>query len=169
MNKPKPNIHGSILGLVSFELDFFKDARGQNFEIFNYRSPHAIYNFKLDSCSRSTFGVLRGFHGDNGNYKLIQCLYGEIQLYLIDMREKSTTYGNVKEFILNARTPKQVLIPAGVVNAHLCLSADCVFYYKWSDGYVDPKDQLHVKWNDERFRDRVKWRIANPLLSDRDK
>ena len=169
MQKPKVNIHGSIIGLLSFELDAFRDKRGQNFEIFDYRSPHALYNFKLDSCSRSTYGVLRGFHGDNQNYKLIQCLHGEIQLCLIDQRPKTSTYGNVKEFILNAERPTQVLIPAGVVNAHLCLSADCIFYYKWSDGYVEPKDQLHVKWNDERFKDKVKWRITDPLLSDRDK
>jgi dTDP-4-dehydrorhamnose 3,5-epimerase len=171
MEKPKPTISSEIAGLVLYELDYFQDHRGKNFEIYNSEvSQHDIhFPFRLDSCSVSTKNVLRGFHGDSCNWKLVQCLFGKIQLYVIDMWKGSPTYGNVKEFILSAEKPQQVLISPQIVNAHLCLSDHCVFYYKWSDGYVPVSKQIHVKWNDPRFRDKIKWQTENPILSDRDK
>jgi dTDP-4-dehydrorhamnose 3,5-epimerase len=167
MKFPKVTWHPEIESVITYELDSFEDHRGLNFEIYDPKNPHCLIPFNLDSCSVSKAGVLRGFHGDSINWKLIQCLYGSIQLYLIDTRRESSTYRSVKQFILNSSIPKQVLIPAGVVNAHLCLTDQCVFYYKWSDGYVPPSKQIHVKWNDPRFK--LDWMIKKPTLSDRDK
>lgn len=169
MKSPKLIKHDKeIFGLVSYKLDAYKDNRGLNFEIYDnvYNNNKIDYNFALESCSVSTKGVLRGAHGDLVNSKLIQCLFGEIQLWLIDIRPASKTFNKTKEFILNYKEPTQILIPPGVVNAHLCLSDYCVFYYKWSAGYIPIKDQLHVKWNDTRFN--LSWKIKNPILSRRD-
>lgn len=171
MEKPKCINHNKeILGLMEFKLDSFRDHRGQNFEIFNVEDSEIMeLPFRLDSCSVSKKNVLRGFHGDFCNWKLIQCLFGRIQFFVIDMREGSETFMNVKEFILDAKEPTQILVPSRVVNAHLCLSDECVFYYKWTDGYVPVSKQIHVKWNDSRFRDKIKWQTDTPILSDRDK
>jgi dTDP-4-dehydrorhamnose 3,5-epimerase len=156
-------------GLYEIKLDTFSDNRGKNFEIYSPDYPFGNLSFNLDSCSMSKFGVLRGFHGDFKNWKLIQCLFGTIQLYIIDLKPDSWSYKEVKEFILSAEEPTQILIPPQVVNAHLCLSADCVFYYKWSEGYAPISEQIHLKWNDPEFKDKVKWKIENPIISDRDK
>jgi dTDP-4-dehydrorhamnose 3,5-epimerase len=166
MNPPKFTYHPEISGLKSYELDYHSDDRGLNFEILN---DAANSGFSLDSCSMSKKGVLRGFHGDFLNYKLIQCLAGEIQFIVIDVNKASDTYLNVKEFILNAEKPTQILVPPQVVNAHLCLSEKCTFFYKWTYGYVPINNQIHVKWNDERFKDKFTWLLRNPILSERDK
>jgi len=167
MEKVKINYHDHrILGLRAYFPDKFEDFRGLNFEIYK---PNDYPSFKLDSCSMSKRKVLRGFHGDTVNDKLIQCLHGKIQFYVIDMRETSPTYLNVQLWWLDSRFPTQILVPAGVVNAHLCLSEECTFFYKWSEGYVPINQQIHVKWNDPRFKDKVNWIYKNPILSDRDK
>lgn len=155
-----------IQGLKAFFPSRFEDHRGSNFEIHN---PKDYPEFKLDSCSMSKKGVLRGFHGDFVNDKLIQCLHGNIQFYVIDMRENSKTYMNFQLWYLDSNIPTQILVPAGVVNAHLCYSEECTFFYKWSHGYVPIDKQIHVKWNDPRFKGKIYWNIKNPILSDRDK
>jgi dTDP-4-dehydrorhamnose 3,5-epimerase len=167
MNPPKIVRHPDILGLKTYEIDAFKDHRGCNFEIYN-QTPSERAHFSLDSCSMSSKDVLRGFHGDTLNYKLIQCLSGRIQFFVIDLHSWSKTYLNVKEFILDAENPVQVLVPPHVVNAHLCLSDKCTFYYKWSHGYVPIEKQIHVKWNDPRFKNKVNWMTEKPILSERD-
>jgi len=53
------------------------------------------------------------------------------------------------------------------VNAHLCLSDKCVFYYKWSEEYVGPENQVTIAWDDPEID--VDWAIENPILSERDK
>lgn len=169
MNSPKITSHPEISGLKSIELDSYKDNRGLNFEIcdsFFYKEKLGI-EFVLDSCSFSKYGVIRGMHGDSDNFKLIQCLEGKIQLWLIDYDENSPTFLNTKEFILNSENLIQVLIPTKVLNGHAVLSEKCVFYYKWSNGYIGVNKQLHLKWDDPRFK--LNWLCKNPILSERDK
>lgn len=169
MNKPIYTSYSHFIKDVGiFEFDAFTDQRGLNFEIYSLETHRVIdFPFYLDSCSVSKKGVLRGMHGDSLNWKLIQCLFGEIQLCLIDMREGYSTFGKTMTIILNAEKPTQVLVPAGVVNGHLCLSDNCVFFYKWSNSYVSIEKQIHVKWNDPRFK--LPWLITNPITSERDK
>jgi dTDP-4-dehydrorhamnose 3,5-epimerase len=154
----------SIKGVYSYHPTKFEDARGINFEIYQ-QNDYPV--FKLDSCSMSKKRVLRGFHGDMKNWKLIQCLSGKIKFVLIDMREDSGTFLKVKMWYLDSKNPTQILVPPGVVNAHLCLSDECTFFYKWSEGYVPIDQQIHVKWNDPKHN--IPWGIKNPILSDRDK
>ena len=62
----------------------------------------------------------------------------------------------------------QVLVPPKFLNAHLCISKQCIFHYKlsYSGNYNDLDQQYSVKWNDPRLR--IKWPIKNPILSKRD-
>lgn len=162
-----------IQGVLKIKVDKFFDHRGSNWEGFNkseYEKAHPFFrdvDFKIDSFSYSHFNVLRGFHGDNLNHKLIQVLYGAIQFVVIDMRPSSATYFNVLDMNLDALSGEQILVPAGCVNAHLCLSDSCVFAYKLSNSYALIKDQIHIKWYDKRFN--IDWKSKHPILSDRDR
>lgn len=162
------NYTSEIMGLHAYKLDIFRDERGGNYELYN-KAGYYENNFALDSTSFSKKNVLRGFHGDFINDKLIQCLSGSIQFYVIDTRIQSPTYNHVKEFILSDSEPIQVLVPQGVVNAHLALTDNVIFWYKWSHGYVPIDQQIHIKWNDPKFKDKVNWMTQNPILSNRDK
>ena len=60
-----------------------------------------------------------------------------------------------------------VLVPAGCLNGHLCLSDKCIFFYKWSEKYKQPDDQITVLWNDPELN--ISWPTDTPVLSERDR
>ena len=163
-----------IQDLLVISSDIYYDFRGENCELFNKKDYKKILDdnniheidFVVDSFSFSKKDVLRGFHGDTKTWKLIECLQGEIYFVVLDLRNKSKTYGNHEIFHLNDKNRLQVLVPAGCVNAHLCISNTCIFHYKLSELYTKQEDQMNVKWNDPRHE--IYWPISNPILSERD-
>jgi len=155
----------NIKDLLHIKLDTFEDSRG---EIWTTHSKeHTDLNFVADKVTISNFSVLRGFHGDPHTAKSIACLAGRFQLSIVDLRRDSETYGNAETYVISDKNPSVVIVPAGCVNAHLCLSEKCVFYYKWSEEYRGPEHQVTVAWNDPKIN--VYWPIKNPILSERDK
>ena len=109
-----------IDGLKSITLDTFKDYRGEIWTV--YSNEYTDLKFVADKITISRFGVLRGFHGDPHTAKLITCLSGQFQLAIVDTRKDSKTYGNVETYLVSDNEPMVVIVPAGCVNAHLCLS-----------------------------------------------
>lgn len=172
------NLYSSkINDLFILKPEVFYDFRGENFEGFQDEFYQKTFSesllreeespkFIIDSYSKSSKNVLRGFHGDNKTWKLIQCLAGSIYFVVIDARKDSPTVGSYQAFNLNDKERVQVLVPKGCVNAHLCLSDECLFQYKLTSEYVSQIDQIHVKWNDPQYN--VFWPILNPILSERD-
>jgi|TARA_R110001583_G_scaffold40442_1_gene129156 dTDP-4-dehydrorhamnose 3,5-epimerase len=154
-----------IDGLKSITLDTFKDYRGEIWTV--YSDEYTDLKFVADKITISRFGVLRGFHGDPYTAKLITCLSGQFQLAIVDTRKDSKTYGNVETYLVSDNEPMVVVVPAGCVNAHLCLSDKCVFYYKWSEHYKGPEEQVTISWDDPDID--VDWAIKSPILSERDK
>ena len=154
-----------IKDLLSIKLDTFQDYRGEIWTV--YSEEYTDLKFVADKITISRFGVLRGLHGDPHTAKLIACLSGQIQLAILDLRKDSETYGNVETFLISDYDPTIVIVPAGCVNAHLCLSDKCVFYYKWSEHYKGPDEQVTIAWDDPELD--IDWVIDNPILSERDK
>lgn len=154
-----------IDGVSKIDLDTFRDNRGEIWTL--YSKEYCDYEFVADKITISRFGVLRGFHGDPHTAKLISCLSGQFQLAIVDTRKASPTYGNTEEYLISDNEPSVVVVPAGCVNAHLCLSDKCVFYYKWSKEYNGPDSQVTISWDDPDID--VSWAIENPILSERDK
>jgi dTDP-4-dehydrorhamnose 3,5-epimerase len=166
MNPVEKIVNSSLIeGSCKIILDIHKDNRGEIWT--TYEEDYCDYSFVSDKVTISTKGVLRGFHGDADTAKLITCLSGKIQLALLDLRKNSKTYGNVEVHIIDEENPALVLVPPGVVNAHLCLSDRCVFHYKWSKKYAGPDKQITISWDDPDVN--VDWLIKKPILSKRDK
>ena len=80
-------------------------------------------------------------------WKLVTCLYGEVNLSLINYKKKSNDFLKEKSFILSRENKVSVLIPPYFLNAYLCLSKDCIFHYKLSyEGqYLDVNNQIFYK------------------------
>jgi dTDP-4-dehydrorhamnose 3,5-epimerase len=167
-----------IKDLFIIQPECFSDYRGENFEGYNENLYNKIFcsseswtkgnnKFIVDSFSKSRKNVLRGFHGDVFTWKLIECLKGSIYFAVIDLRKDSETFGVHQTFTLTEHNKHQILVPNGCVNAHFCLTEECLFHYKFTHEYVSQKDQIHVKWNDPKYN--VFWPIADPILSCRDK
>jgi len=151
--------------LEIIKLDTYRDFRGEIWTV--YSKEHTDVKFVADKITISSFGVLRGFHGDANTAKYVTCLGGQMQFAVADARLGSKTYGNCESFYISDNDPTVVYVPAGCVNAHLALSDRCVFYYKWSEEYTGPDNQVTVSWDDPSLK--VGWAVENPILSDRDK
>lgn len=152
--------------------DIFYDFRGEYVETFSARAYEFFdragerIEFVEDDISMSRQYALRGLHGDAKTWKLIQCLYGEFYYVVVDMRADSPTYLHWESVILNDRNRRQVLVPAGCANGHLCLSEKCLFSYKQSQYYDGARQQFTIRWDDPKLD--IYWPIRNPILSQRD-
>ena len=155
-----------ISGVYYRDPEIFYDHRGEYVNIFNgYYFATLGFAMKEDDVSLSHKNVLRGLHGDNRTAKLIQCLYGEIILAVVDMRDEKYSW---EIFHLNDRNRRQVLVPAGCVNGHYILSDKAIFAYKQSEYYKGAENQMTVRWNDPEVG--IDWGVPNmdPILSIRD-
>jgi dTDP-4-dehydrorhamnose 3,5-epimerase len=150
----------------------FHDSRGEYLETFSaekYKFQDWMGNpvlFVEDDISVSRKGVLRGLHGDDKTWKLIQCLWGEIFVAVADMRKESPTFLHTETFSVSDQNRIQLLIPAGCANGHLCLSEKCIFSYKQSQYYSGSENQFTVRWDDPKLN--LRWPVENPILSARD-
>ena len=108
----------------------FKDERGQLWTSWKKSSFNKV-KFNHDKFSLSKKNTLRGFHCDFKSWKMVTSTYGKFILVAIDMRKKSRNYLKHKKWTLDHTKPKSILIPPYYANAHLCLSKECVFHYKW--------------------------------------
>ena len=124
--------------------------------------------FTHDKFSASKHNVLRGIHGDNKSWKLVTCVYGEIQQVVVDMREKSPTYKQWQDFIISEDNQQLILIPPNMGNAYYVSSESAVYHYKlaYNGDYIDANDQFSLSWNDESIG--IKWLTNEPILSNRD-
>ena len=147
---------------------FFKDKRGLLWSSWK-KNYFKSKKFNHDKFSISKKNTLRGLHCDFKSWKLVSCIYGKVLFVVVDMRKKSKTYLKYKRFNLDYKKPILILVPPYFANAHLCLSRECVFHYKWSykGKYFDVDKQKSYLWNDPKIN--IKWPIKNPILSKRDK
>jgi dTDP-4-dehydrorhamnose 3,5-epimerase len=148
--------------------DMFEDERGQLFTLWQ-KSDTPLLSFNHDKVAVSKENVLRGLHTDK-SWKLITCLYGKIQLVVVNFDKNSNQYLDYMDIVLDSSSELKtsILVPPGYLNGHLVLSDQAIFHYKWDyDGkYPDVKDQISVNWADPKIN--IDWHIKNPTLSKRD-
>lgn len=161
-----------IDGLHLIKPAVFYDFRGEYVETFSTQTHRFLDRtgapvvFVEDDISVSKKDVLRGLHGDEKTWKLIQCLLGDIYVVVVDMRRDSPTYRNWESFSVNEKNRHQILIPAGCANGHLCLTERCIFSYKQSQLYSGMENQFTVRWDDPSLG--LWWPVRHPLVSQRD-
>jgi dTDP-4-dehydrorhamnose 3,5-epimerase len=147
----------------------FKDFRGEYIETYNkdFMIENKIdIEFLQDDISVSKKNVLRGIHGNKTTWKLVSCLYGSFQLIVVNNDKDSKQYKKWESFELSSENKLQILVPPKFGNGHLVTSEKTIFHYKQNTQY-DRNSQFTIKWNDPEFK--FKWKINDPILSDRDK
>ena len=137
----------------------YYDKRGYIGSLF--RNKETDIKFVEDRISKSKLGAIRGFHGDDKTWKYCCCLVGGFKLVIFDLNSKITL-----DFFLSEEDDKCVLIPPNCLNAHQCLTSECILYYKWSE-YYDLDSQWSVHYNDDTIN--PKWENIPHIVSDRDK
>lgn len=141
----------------TFPIESYKDHRGEINSL--WKENRYTCRFLEDRISYSKCGVLRGFHCDGWNSKLFICLQGSIYLVVVDKN------GIWDSTFLSSNRKVAVLVPPSMFNATLCLSSECIMFYKWSHEYLPPEQQYTLKYNDPTIN--VDWPIT-PILSERD-
>lgn len=161
-----------ISGVYILTPSVFEDARGNTWTSFLKDEVERLLpsnlHFKHDKFSTSKYNVLRGIHGDTKTWKLVACVFGEVQQVVIDLRENSPTYRQWQSFILNQSNQQLILIPPNMGNAYCVNSVEAVSYYKFAykGDYADENEQFTVSWDDDSIG--IEWLSNNPILSNRD-
>ena len=163
-----------IKGLAIIEPKIFYDSRGYFFESYNqnlFIKKLGDFKFVQDNESKSSKGVLRGFHFQKPPFeqaKLIRCIEGEVLDIALDLRKNSLTYGKYEKVILSGDNKKQFLVPRGFAHAFLVLSETAIISYKVDNVYA-PQSDSGIIWNDPSLL--IDWGIEESklIISERDK
>jgi dTDP-4-dehydrorhamnose 3,5-epimerase len=154
------------------DTDFFRDDRGFFIEVYHkerYAEHGITHEFVQDNHSRSSKGVLRGFHYQDMTApmgKLVRCTVGAILDVAVDLRVSSSTFGKWVAVELTAENMRQVYVPVGFGHAFLTLSDSAEVHYKCTGLYA-PASEGTVAWDDASIG--VQWPVREPVLSNRDK
>ena len=156
------------------EPKIFEDKRGYFFESYNAElfNSHAgaNINFVQDNESFSIQGVLRGLHfqkGDHAQAKLVRVIQGKILDVVVDIREKSETYGQHTSVILSAANKRQLFVPRGFAHGFVVLSKEAIFSYK-CDNYYNKPAESGIRFNDPKLN--IDWVLPMDelIVSDKD-
>ena len=121
----------------------FADSRGYFSETFNAQKFNEAIgyevNFVQDNESKSTKGVLRGFHYQLPPYtqaKLVRMIEGSVLDVAVDIRKSSATFGQYVAVVLTKENRHQLFIPHGFAHGFVVLSDSATFAYKADNGKV---------------------------------
>lgn len=162
-------------GCFVIKPNVFKDQRGYFFESFNTALFKKLTNisvdFVQDNQSKSSKGVLRGLHfqeGKNAQAKLVRAIKGSILDVCVDIRKDSNTFGQYFSIILDDKENKQLYIPRGFAHGFLVLEDDTIFSYKCDNFYHKPSES-GIIYNDKDLK--IEWGFSENqlLLSEKDK
>lgn len=148
-----------IEGLFIIEPTVHSDERGHFFEAYNsndMKEAGIDRHFVQINQNLSYKGALRGLHfqKEYPQCKLARVLRGNVFDVVVDLREKSNTFGQWYGIELSEENKRQILIPEGFAHGMLTLSDTAVFCYQCTDFY-HPGDEGGIAWNDPRIG--VKW------------
>lgn len=152
----------------------FKDKRGYFFESFNQEQFEKVVgtaiNFVQDNQSKSSKGVLRGLHYQQGKHaqaKLVRVLEGEVLDVAVDLRKDSPTYKNVFTTVLSLENNKQLFIPRGCAHGFLTLSESATFFYK-CDNFYNKESEAGLRYDDPAFS--IDWQMKESelIISEKD-
>jgi dTDP-4-dehydrorhamnose 3,5-epimerase len=153
-------IETEIKGLWIIEPKVIKDDRGYFIESYKkeeFDKQIGKIDFIQDNESKSSFGVLRGLHyqeGETAQAKLVRVVEGKVIDVAIDLRKNCPTFGQYKMVELSAENKRQFFIPRGFAHGFLVMSETVIFSYKVDNSYspstektincLDP--DLNIPW-----------------------
>jgi dTDP-4-dehydrorhamnose 3,5-epimerase len=163
----------TLPGVWLVELELREDPRGFLARTYCEQEfgAHSL-NTRWPQCNLTLTrerGMIRGMHfqaDPKPEIKLIRCAAGAIFDVLVDVRRDSPTFGRWEGFELSAVNRRQLYVPAGLAHGFQCLTDNCEVFYLMSEFYV-PALARGLRWNDPAVN--IRWPIANPQLSERDR
>lgn len=160
----------NIEGVVVLKPDKYKDERGFFAEIYNEKKylPEVINKQSVQvNYSHSKKNVLRGLHFQvqKPQAKIVQVLNGKIFDVGVDLRKKSTTFGQYFSIEMCDEDFTQIYFPPGIAHGFCVMSESADVMYHCTDFY-DSNDENGIIWNDPDLK--IKWPVAHPIISEKD-
>ena len=160
-------------GLIVCEPKVWGDERGYFYEAYNekiFQEGGIETKFVQDNQAFSSYGILRGLHYQVAPYtqaKLVRVLQGEVLDIVVDIREKSSTYGQHFAIMLSAANKRQLFIPRGFAHGYVVLSETAEFFYK-CDNFYSKESEGGLRYNDPQLN--IDWQIGfeDIIVADRD-
>jgi dTDP-4-dehydrorhamnose 3,5-epimerase len=160
-----------ISGLILFLPNIFKDDRGYFFESYNYETCKKLGIadvFVQDNQSCSKKNVIRGLHFQVPPFaqaKLVRVITGAVLDIVVDVRKKSSTYGQHFSVVLSEENQRQLYIPVGFAHGFAALEENTIFAYKCSNIYHKDSENC-IFFNDKDLN--IQWNIENPIVTHKD-
>ena len=163
-----------LKGCFIIEPTIFTDERGYFFESFNKNKFNDLINqevnFVQDNESFSSKGVLRGLHFQTGKYaqaKLVRVIKGSVLDVAVDIRKKSSTFGQYVTVELTEDNKKQLFVPRGFAHGFIVLSDTTIFTYK-CDNFYNKESEGGIIYNDPILK--IDWKLPSEqfIISDKD-
>lgn len=161
-------IETNIEGLFVIELNLFHDNRGFFMERYNkdtFKQLGLNIDFIQDNQSKSFGKVVRGLHAQPGQGKLVGAIKGSILDVAVDIRPKSSTFGQYFSIELSEDNNKLLWIPDGFLHGFQVISDEASVLYKVTSLF-NPDTQFGVIWNDPEIG--IKWPHLDAIISSRD-
>lgn len=142
-----------IEGVYIIEPRVFTDPRGYFVEAWKkaeFEEHIGKVDFIQDNESKSSRGVLRGLHYQQGEWsqaKLVRVIKGRVLDVAVDIRRSSPTFGRHVAVELSEDNKRQLFIPRGFAHGFLVMSDEAVFTYKVDNAYA-PHAEAGILWND---------------------
>lgn len=160
-----------LAGLLRLTPRVFADSRGffmESYRESSLRDAGVEAHFVQDNHSQSMKNVVRGLHFQThpGQAKLIRCTRGLVWDVAVDLRPDSPTFGRWHGEELSAENAHQLFIPIGFAHGFAVLSDVAEVQYKCTS-YYNGATEAGIAWNDPQLA--VDWRVADPILSERDR
>ena len=155
-------IETKIKDLIIIEPKVFGDKRGYFLESYNQKKFERVFGevlFIQDNESKSSKGVLRGLHFQKPPFdqaKLVRCIKGKVLDVVVDLRNRSATYGQHFSIELSCENKKQLFVPRGFAHGFLVLSDSAIFAYKVDNIYAPDYDS-GICWNDPKLN--IPWGV----------
>ena len=152
-------------GLKIIQSKIYRDNRG--FFKEDFKQANFSKKFIFGCTSRSKKDVLRGLHiqTKNSQGKYISVLKGSIFDVVVDLRNKSKTFGKYYSIILSDRNGKSISIPEGFAHGFVGLEKENIVYY-FNTKYRSAGNEVGIHWKDKDLK--IKWPIKKPILSQKD-
>ena len=144
----------------------FKDKRG--FLRVTHNQKKINKKFIFEYCTTSKKNSLRGFHFQRKyqQAKYVTVLKGKILDCVIDLRNKSKTFGKIFKIILSSKNNLALYIPEGFAHAYYSFEKENIIYYKLTN-YYNPQFESGINSLDKYIK--IKWLFGSKIISENDK
>lgn len=148
-----------IKGCFILPKKIHKDNRGSFIELYQKKIFSKIINhsFVQENYSISKKNVFRGMHFqiNKPQGKLLNLISGEIDDIILDLRQKSPTFGKSICVRLSEKNYRQIWIPAGLAHGFLSKQENTIIIYNCTEFYY-PKLERCISFRDKRISKFIK-------------